>query len=58
MNEKPTRVESVVCVYQDGELIAIVKRDEKSRKKLVYVVKEADLDDIVVLINPNQTIIL
>ena len=54
MEDKPTRLESVLCVYRDGELIAIVKRDEKSRKKIVYKVSEADVDDIVSLINLNH----
>lgn len=54
MEEIKTQIENIVCVYRGGEIIAIIKRDEKTRKKIVYKVEEAEIDDIVQLINPNE----
>lgn len=53
---KKQQTESVVCVYRDDELVAIVKADPKTRKKLVYLTKEADVDDIAELINVKEPI--
>lgn len=55
--EKKTQTENVVCVYEDGVLIALVKRDMKSGKRLIYTVAEADTEEIVMLINPDHTLI-
>lgn len=46
--------EGVTAVYKDDELIAIIKLDEKSRKKIIYTVAEADIEFIVSLID-NET---
>lgn len=47
----PAEQEAVNAIYNDaGELIAIVKRDDKSKKHLVYLVKEAVSEDIIGLI--------
>ncbi len=54
MEENKTQAESVICVYRDGVLIAIVKRDEKTRKKIIYTIEEAEIDDIVDLISPSK----
>lgn len=45
-----TQQEAVHTVYKDGELVAIVKRDEKTKKHLVYLVKDANSEDIINLI--------
>jgi len=49
-----TRTEGVFTIYRNKELVAIVKRDELVKKHLVYMVKEANGDDIVGLINSNN----
>lgn len=51
-NEK----EAVASVYKDKELVAIIKRDEKSKKNIVYVVKEADIDEILGLIEVEKNV--
>jgi hypothetical protein len=38
--------EGITSVYKDGELIAIIKLDELSRKKIIYTVAEADIEFI------------
>lgn len=43
--------EGVTTVYKDGELIAVIKLDEKSRKKIIYTVAEADIEFITALMN-------
>ena len=52
-----TKEEGVRTVYKESELVAIVKRDEASKKNfyLVYMVKEATCEDIVGLINNKDT---
>lgn len=47
--------EGITSVYKDGELIAIIKLDEKSRKKIIYTVAEADIEFITGLINLTDT---
>lgn len=46
--------EGVHTVYKDKELIAIIKRDDHSKKHLVYLVKEATSEDIFALINNDK----
>lgn len=50
-----TQTENVICVY-DGKraLTALIKRDEITGKKLVYVAQEASADEIARLINPEH----
>ena len=44
--------EGATFIYdKDGNLIAIIKLDEKSRKKIIYTVAEADIEFITSLIN-------
>lgn len=52
----PNKKEGVVCVYNNrGELVAIIKRDDLSKKHLVYLVQEAGTDEIADLIaNKNE----
>lgn len=39
--------EGATFVYdKDGNLIAVIKLDEKSRKKIIYTVAEADIEFI------------
>lgn len=52
-NEITTTEEGVACVYKKGELIAIVKRDDVSKKHLVYVVEEGTTPDIIDIIKGN-----
>lgn len=53
-----TQTENVVCVYDDkGELAAILKRDTNTGHKLVHMVKEASIDQIARLINPDHTLV-
>jgi hypothetical protein len=47
-----TKLESVFCVYKNKELIAIIKRDDTSKKHLVYLAEEASSEDIANLIAP------
>ena len=56
MNEIITREEGVSCVYKKRELIAIVKRDDVSKKHLVYVVEEATTPDIIDIIKGNVSV--
>lgn len=42
-----TLKEGVETVYKEGVLVAIVKRDEASKKHLVYLVQEATSEDII-----------
>jgi hypothetical protein len=46
--------ERVTTVYKDGELIAIINLDEKSRKKIIYTVAEADIEFITSLIDNEK----
>lgn len=42
-----TKTESVQCVYNaDKELVALIKRDDKSKKVLVYLTNEARPEEI------------
>lgn len=47
--------EGISAVYEDGNLIAIIKLDELSRKKIIYTVAEADIEFIAGLIESNLT---
>jgi hypothetical protein len=49
-----TKLESVHCVYKKGELIAVIKRDDISRKHLVYLTKDATSEDIAELITNEK----
>jgi len=46
-----TNKEGVDTIYQDKKLVAIVKRDDHTKKHLVYMVQEATSEDIINLIN-------
>lgn len=43
--------ESVFTIYKEDTLVAIIKRDEISKKHLVYLVEEGTSEDIANLIN-------
>ena len=46
-----TKQEGIVTVYDDkGALVAIVVKDEASRKNVIYNVSEAGLEDIQALL--------
>lgn len=48
--------EGATFIYDnDGNLIGIIKLDEKSRKKLIYTANEADIEFITGLIESNLT---
>lgn len=49
-----TKTEVMTTVYKNGVLVAVIKRDDKSRKHLIHVVKEAKTDDIIKLIGGNE----
>jgi hypothetical protein len=49
-----TSQEGVFTLYQNKELVGIIKRDEMSKKHLVYLVKEATGEDIVGLIKNHK----
>lgn len=50
-----TQTENVVCIYNEHDaLVALIKRDEITGKKLVHMAQEASVEDIAVLINPNH----
>lgn len=38
--------EGVDTIYDDGKLVAIIKRDNESKKHIIYKVQEATSDDI------------
>lgn len=48
--------EGVTTIYKDGELIAIIKLDEKSRKKIIYTVSEADIEFITSLMKQDEEV--
>lgn len=50
-----TKKEAVDTIYKNGELVGIIKRDDKVKKHLTYVVKDANADDIVGFINSNSS---
>ena len=46
-NNMKTKVESATFVYDaNAELVAVVKRDDKSKKVIVYLVSEAKVEEI------------
>lgn len=45
--------EAVLIIYQDEEPVAIVKRDDQSKKTIFYGLKEMCVDDIEHLINKS-----
>ena len=45
--------EGVDCIYKDGKLSAIIKRDDGSKKHLIYLVSEATSDDIADMLADN-----
>lgn len=45
---------NVYCIYEDGNFIGIIKKDMKTRKNIVYNIKEATCNDIADLIISNQ----
>lgn len=48
-----TNTEAVMCVYDDEKkLVAVIKRDETTGHKLVYMAKEASVEQIGFLISP------
>ncbi len=49
-----TKIESATFVYDNGELVALIKRDGNSRKTLVYMAGEADADQISELISNKE----
>jgi len=46
--------EAVSLIYDKGDLIALVKRDNKSKKTLVYMVKEAKTNEIIRLVTKQE----
>jgi hypothetical protein len=52
--ETTTSEKTAVMIHRDGVLIALIKRDEKTRKAIVYKVKEAKVDEIADLISTND----
>lgn len=47
--------EGATFIYdKDGNLIAIIKLDEKSRKKIIYTVAEADIEFITSLMKQDD----
>lgn len=51
-NQRPKMPqESVFTIYKEDTLVAIIKRDDVSKKHLVYLVEEAVSEDIANLIN-------
>lgn len=47
--------EGVTTIYdKEGNLIAIIKLDEKSRKKIIYTVAEADIEFITSLMKQDD----
>ncbi len=49
-----TKIESVTTVYEDGVIVGLIKRDETTKKSLVYLVREAKVEDIANLINVEK----
>jgi len=45
--------EGVFTVYKESELVAIIKRDDISKKHIVYLCKEATGEDIAEMIAEN-----
>lgn len=46
--------EGVETVYKENKLIAIIKRDDVTKKHLVYLVQEATSEDIADLLVDNK----
>lgn len=49
-----TQTEAVTTINRGGQMIGLIKRDEKTKKSLVYLVKEAKVEDIAELIDGNK----
>lgn len=48
--------EGATFIYdKEGNLVAIIKLDEKSRKKIIYTVAEADIEFITSLMKQDET---
>lgn len=45
---------SVTCIFENGILKGIIKKDMVSRKNLIYLVKEANCNDIAEFISNNE----
>lgn len=53
-----TQTENITCVYNDKcILVAIIKRDEITGKKVIYIANEASIEEIEELISPDKTVI-
>ena len=51
-----TQEETATFIYKEGELVGIIKRDEKSKKHLVYVAHEAKTEEIARFIAQNAVV--
>jgi hypothetical protein len=50
-----TNIENVLIVSDDsGEMISIVRRDPSSQKNLIFMMTDAKMDDISLLITGNK----
>ena len=49
------KTESVTTVYKNGVAVALIKRDDVSKKNLVYTVREATVQNIAGLISNDVT---
>lgn len=45
-----TRQESATFIYKGGEVVGFIKRDDASKKHLVYLAEEAKTDEIAAII--------
>lgn len=54
--ETRTDEEGVFTVYKNNELQAIVKRDDASKKQLVYLVREASSQEIAEMMAPKEVV--
>lgn len=50
-----TRQENVVAVYDEERLVAIIKRDNKTRGNVIYTTEEANIERIAALIDNEST---
>lgn len=48
------KTEGATFVHKNGQLVALVKRDEKSGKTITYFVREATAQEIAGLISPTE----
>lgn len=51
-----TKLDNATFIYKNGEMVGFIKRDDKTRKHLVYTCKEAKSDDISKLIGEQPII--